>query len=117
VWSPRPFVLAVLGIAELCALDAAMKELTRSYLVAFAVLGRYVFGTDFALAVWYWKGRPRLTREMVPSPAIFALRNLGRRKANEILETRKAAEVEGSPALGCQGQFECRLASKVEVSH
>jgi drug/metabolite transporter (DMT)-like permease len=67
VSSPRPFVLAVLGIAALCVLDAAVKELTRSYPVAYAVLGRYVFGTGFALAVWYWQGRPRLTREMVPA--------------------------------------------------
>ena len=52
--SPRPFVAAVAGIAALCALDAAVKELTRSYSVAYAVLGRYVFGTVFALAVWWW---------------------------------------------------------------
>ena len=67
VSSPRPFVLAVLGIAALCALDAAVKELTQSYAVAYAVLGRYVFGTAFALAVWWWQGRPRLTREMLPA--------------------------------------------------
>ncbi|HLL10517.1 MAG TPA: DMT family transporter [Rubrivivax sp.] len=65
--SPRPFVLAAAGIAALCALDAAVKELTRSYAVAYAVLGRYVFGTLFALAVWWWQGRPRLTREMLPA--------------------------------------------------
>ena len=65
--SPRPFVLAALGIAALCALDAAVKELTRSYAVAYAVLGRYVFGTAFALAVWWWQGRPALTREMLPA--------------------------------------------------
>ena len=53
--SPRPFVAAVAGIAALCALDAAVKELTRSYSVAYAVLGRYVFGTVFALAVWWWQ--------------------------------------------------------------
>jgi S-adenosylmethionine uptake transporter len=67
VSSSRPFVLAVLGIASLCALDATVKELTRSYPVAYAVLGRYVFGTGFALAVWCWQGRPRLTREMLPA--------------------------------------------------
>lgn len=63
--SPRPFILAVAGIAALCALDAAVKELTRSYAVAYAVFGRYVFGTVFALVVWWWQGRPRLTREML----------------------------------------------------
>ena len=35
----------------MCALDAAVKELTQSYAVAYAVLGRYVFGTVFALIV------------------------------------------------------------------
>jgi S-adenosylmethionine uptake transporter len=35
--------------------------------VAYAVLGRYVFGSVFALAVWWWQGRPRLTRDMVPA--------------------------------------------------
>jgi hypothetical protein len=40
--SPRPFVLAAVGIAALCALDAAVNALTRSYSVAHAVLGRYV---------------------------------------------------------------------------
>ena len=65
--SPRPFILAAAGIAALCALDAAVKELTRSYSVGYAVLGRYVFGTVFALVVWRWQGRPRLTREMLPA--------------------------------------------------
>jgi S-adenosylmethionine uptake transporter len=65
--SPRPFVVAAAGIAALCALDATVKELTRSYAVAYAVLGRYVFGTVFALAVWWWQGRPRLTRDMLPA--------------------------------------------------
>jgi S-adenosylmethionine uptake transporter len=65
--SSRPFLLAAAGIASLCALDAAVKELTRSYAVAYAVLGRYVFGTVFALAIWWWQGRPRLTREMLPT--------------------------------------------------
>ena len=65
--SPRPFVLAFAGIASLCALDATVKALTLSYPVAYAVLGRYVFGTAFALAVWWWQGRPRLTRDMLPA--------------------------------------------------
>jgi S-adenosylmethionine uptake transporter len=65
--SPRPFILAAAGIAALCGLDAAVKELTESYAVAYAVLGRYVFGSVFALAVWWWQGRPRLTRDMLPA--------------------------------------------------
>ena len=63
--SPRPFVIAAAGIAALCALDATVKELTLSYSVAYAVLGRYVFGTLFAIAVWWWQGQRRLTRDMV----------------------------------------------------
>ena len=51
----------------MCGLDAAVNELTRSYSVAYAVLGRYVFGTVFALLVWWWQARPRLTREMMPA--------------------------------------------------
>ena len=65
--SPRPLLVAAAGIAALCALDATVKELTRSYSVAYAVLGRYVFGSAFALAVWWWQGRPTLTREMLPA--------------------------------------------------
>ena len=43
-----------------------------------------------AQSIYNWevgKARPRAQH----LPAIFALRNLGRRQANEILETRKAA--------------------------
>ena len=65
--SPRPFALALAGIAALCALDATVNALTLTYAVAYAVLGRYVFGTVFALAVWWWQGRPRLTRDMLPA--------------------------------------------------
>lgn len=65
--STRPFVVAAAGIAVLCALDATVKELTLSHTVAYAVLGRYVFGTLFALIVWGWQGRPSLTRDMVPA--------------------------------------------------
>ena len=65
--SPRPFIVAAAGIATLCALDATVKALTLSYPVAYAVLGRYVFGTIFAFVVWGWRGRPRLTRTMVPA--------------------------------------------------
>ncbi len=48
-----------------------------------------LIGTS-AQSIYNWeegKARPR-TRHL---PAIFALRNLGRRQANEILESRKAA--------------------------
>ena len=65
--SLRALVQAAAGIAALCALDATVKELTRSYTVAYAVLGRYVFGTAFALAVWWCQGRPVLTRAMLPA--------------------------------------------------
>jgi S-adenosylmethionine uptake transporter len=65
-----PFVVAAAGIAALCALDATVKELTRTYSVAYAVLGRYVFGSLFAFGVWWWQGQPRLTRDMVPAPLL-----------------------------------------------
>jgi len=67
MFSTRPFLMAAAGIAALCGLDAAVKELSLTYAVAYAVLGRYVFGTVFALGVWWWQGRPLLTREMIPA--------------------------------------------------
>jgi S-adenosylmethionine uptake transporter len=65
--SLRPFVHAAAGIAALCALDATVKALTLSYAVGYAVLGRYVFGSGFALLVWWVQGRPALTRAMFPA--------------------------------------------------
>ena len=65
--STRPFALAFAGIAALCGLDATVNALTLTYTVAYAVRRRYAFGTGFALAVWWWQGRPRLTRDMLPA--------------------------------------------------
>jgi len=56
-----------MGIAALCALDAAVMVLSLSYTVGYAVLGRYVFGSGFALLVWWFQGRPALTRAMLPA--------------------------------------------------
>jgi len=65
--SLRAFVQAAIGIAALCALDATVTALSLSYTVGYAVLGRYVFGTGFALLVWWFQGRPVLTRAMLPA--------------------------------------------------
>ena len=63
----RPFLQAAGGVAALCALDAAVKSLSMTHTVFYAVLGRYVAGSAFALAVWWLQGRPPITREMLPS--------------------------------------------------
>lgn len=65
--SLRPFLQAAAGVAALCALDVAVKALSLSYAVGYAVFGRYAFGTVFALLVWWWQGRPAITREMLPA--------------------------------------------------
>ena len=65
--SLRALVQAATGIAALCALDATVTALSLSYTVGYAVLGRYVFGSGFALLVWWLQGRPVLTRAMLPA--------------------------------------------------
>ena len=65
--SLRALVQAATGIAALCALDATVTALSLSYTVGYAVLGRYVFGSGFALLVWWHQGRPALTRVMLPA--------------------------------------------------
>ena len=65
--SLRAFVQAAIGIAALCGLDATVTALSLSYTVGYAVLGRYVFGSGFALLVWWFQGRPTLTRAMLPA--------------------------------------------------
>jgi S-adenosylmethionine uptake transporter len=54
-------------------MDVVVKQVTQTVDVPFVTLGRYAAGTVFALAVWHWQGRPRLTREMLP---LHALRGL-----------------------------------------
>jgi S-adenosylmethionine uptake transporter len=65
--SLRALIQAAAGIAALCALDATVTALSLSYTVGYAVLGRYVFGSGFALLVWWIQGRPVLTRAMLPA--------------------------------------------------
>ena len=65
--SARPFLQAAAGVAALCALDAAVKTLSLSYAVGYAVLGRYVFGTLFGVVIWWWQGCPTLTSAMLPA--------------------------------------------------
>ena len=55
------------GVAALCALDAAVKHLTFAYPLLAVVFGRYVAGSLFAALVWWWQGRPPLTRSMRPA--------------------------------------------------
>jgi len=67
----RPIAGAMLqgatGMAMLCAMDAVIKHLTLSNTVLVVVVARYLFGTLFAVMVWWGAGRPALTREMLPA--------------------------------------------------
>lgn len=54
-------------------MDVVVKHVTLTVDVPFVTLGRYIAGTVFALAVWQWQGRPRLTREMLPMHVLRGL--------------------------------------------
>jgi len=60
-----PYFQAAGGVAALCVLDAAVKQLTLSHALLLVVFGRYVAGTIFAFAVWQWQGRPAFSRTML----------------------------------------------------
>ena len=60
-----PYLQAAGGVAALCVLDAAVKQLTLGHALLLVVFGRYVAGTLFALVVWQWQGRPPYTRAML----------------------------------------------------
>lgn len=63
--SLRPYLQAAGGVAALCALDAAVKQLTFTNALLVCVFGRYVTGTAFAVLVWWQQGRPPLRRAML----------------------------------------------------
>ena len=61
----RPYLQAAGGVAALCALDAAVKQLTFTNALLVCVFGRYVAGSVFAALVWWQQGRPPLRRDML----------------------------------------------------
>lgn len=55
------------GVGTLCLMDAIVKHLTVDHAVTTVTFGRYASGSLLALAVWYWQGRPPITRAMLPA--------------------------------------------------
>jgi len=68
--SRLPYLHAAIGIAALCALDAAVKHLTFAYAVLFVTFGRYVAGTAIAALVWWAQGSPPFTAAMARGHAL-----------------------------------------------
>jgi S-adenosylmethionine uptake transporter len=62
--SAPPTLVLAFAIVLLSAMDATIKHLAMHNHVLIVVLGRYVVGTAFALAIWARAARPRITGEM-----------------------------------------------------
>ncbi len=59
-----PTLLLAIGVAALSAMDATIKHLSATNHTLIVVLGRYVFGTLFSLAIWLQAGRPAISAGM-----------------------------------------------------
>ncbi|GAM97646.1 membrane protein [alpha proteobacterium U9-1i] len=59
-----PTLVLVFGVMALSVMDATIKHLTSTNHTLVVVLGRYVFGTMFSLAIWLQAGRPAITADM-----------------------------------------------------
>ena len=68
-----PALILTAGVAAGAAMDATIKHLAHTNHVLLVVLGRYVFGTLFALAIWAQAGRPRITPGMVRAHGLRGL--------------------------------------------
>lgn len=60
-----PMLQGAAGLAFLCVMDAVIKYLNQDHVVLIVVIGRYLLGSALAVIVWWWAGRPRLTRAML----------------------------------------------------
>jgi drug/metabolite transporter (DMT)-like permease len=65
-----PVVLALLGTALLCVMDAVIKHLSLTNSALAIAFGRYVFGAAAAGAIWNAAGRPKITLEMLRAHAV-----------------------------------------------
>lgn len=65
-----PIMLAVLGTALLCVMDAVIKHLSVTNGALAIALGRYVFGAAVAGAIWNAGGRPAITLEVLRAHAL-----------------------------------------------
>lgn len=65
-----PVMLAVLGTALLCVMDAVIKHLSVTNGALAIALGRYVFGAAVAGAIWNAAGRPAITLDVLRAHAL-----------------------------------------------
>ncbi len=59
-----PALVLMLAVAVMSAMDATIKHLAQTNHVFLVTLGRYLFGTLFALGIWAHAGRPAITPDM-----------------------------------------------------
>lgn len=65
-----PVLIAIAGVAALCAMDAMMKHVVATLHPLSATFGRSLLGLVLALPLWVMAGRPRLTRDVLRAHAI-----------------------------------------------
>jgi S-adenosylmethionine uptake transporter len=65
-----PLLIAVGGVAALCAMDAVMKHVVASLHPLTATFMRSLLSLAFAVPLWVMAGRPRLTRDVLRAHAI-----------------------------------------------
>lgn len=63
---PKAFLQCAAGIGALCLMDAVVKHLAATHAVSLVTFARYAAGTPLAIAFWWWRGRPPITRAMLP---------------------------------------------------
>jgi len=70
VRSPSPLLIAVGGVAALCAMDAVMKHVVASLHPLTATFMRSLLTLVFAVPLWIAAGRPTLTRDVLRAHAV-----------------------------------------------
>lgn len=65
-----PILIAVGGVAFLCAMDAVMKHVVGSFHPVSATFARSLMTLPFALPLWLAAGRPALTRNVLGAHAL-----------------------------------------------
>jgi drug/metabolite transporter (DMT)-like permease len=61
----RAILLTLAGVLVLCVMDGVIKHLVKQHDTLAVTLGRYVFGSLFAAAIWIHAGRPGINTEML----------------------------------------------------
>lgn len=65
-----PVIIALGGVALLCAMDAAMKHVVGSFHPVSATFARSLATLPFAVPLWFAAGRPPLTRNVLGAHAV-----------------------------------------------